>query len=75
MSYREYSIKVRVEFDDETKYDMMPGILKVAARKLLTQTTMVADTRRPQVMIESESFVVGHDKISLLDDDDVRRPA
>ena len=74
MGYREYSIKVRVEFDDEEKYDMMPGILKVAARKLLTQMTVLADVRRPQVMIESESFVLGADKINLLDDNDVQRP-
>ena len=74
MGYRDYSIKVRVEFDDETKYDMMPGILRISARKLLTQMTMVADTRRPQVMIESESFVAGADSISLMEDPDEPSP-
>ena len=53
---------------------LFPGILKVAARKLLTQMTVLADVRRPQVMIESESFVLGADKINLLDDNDVQRP-
>ncbi len=67
MAYRDYMIKVRIEFDDESKYDMMPGLLRIAARKLLTQLTMVADARRPRVMIESESFVVGSDEINLMD--------
>ena len=35
---------------------------------------VLADVRRPQVMIESESFVLGADKINLLDDNDVQRP-
>lgn len=74
MGAREYLIKVRVEFDDETKYDMMQSILRNSARKLLTQTTMIADARRPQIMIESESFVDGHSTISMMDDPDVQRP-
>lgn len=70
MGYRDYTIKIRVEFDDERKYDMMRNILRIAARKLLTQTMMIADTRRPQVYIESESFVDGNDSISLVEEDD-----
>jgi len=71
MAASEYTIKVRVEFDDERKYGMMRNILRMSARKLLTQTTMIADARRPQVMIESESFVDGHESISIMEDDDV----
>ena len=70
MGARDYVIKVRVEFDDERKYDMMRNILRMAARKLLTQTTMLVDSRRPSVQIESESFVDGNDTISLMEEDD-----
>lgn len=69
MGSRTFKIELRVEFDDESKYDLLRGALRSTARKLLTQAVMLADVRRPQVYIESESFAEGTEKISLTEDD------
>jgi hypothetical protein len=69
MGSRTFRIELRVEFDDETKYDLIRGALRSTARKLLTQAVMIADVRRPQVYIESDSFAEGNEKISLSEDE------
>lgn len=69
MGSRTFTIQLRVEFDDESKYDTMRNILRVSARKLLTQATMIADARRPQVYIESDSWAEGNESINLNEED------
>lgn len=69
MGSRTFTIQLRIEFDDESKYDTMRNILRVSARKLLTQATMIADARRPQVYIESDSWAEGNERINMNEED------
>lgn len=56
---KKYSIELKVDFDDEKRYGMVLHMMRKAARQLLTQATLIQDSRPPQVAFTSDDFFEG----------------
>lgn len=56
---KKYTISLKVDFDDEKRYGLVLHMMRKAARQLLTQATLIQDSRPPQVAFESEDFFEG----------------
>lgn len=62
-----YTIDLKIDFDDPTRHKTMLHIVRKNARMLLTQATLIADNRQPQVGITCDDFFEGGTKEGLMD--------
>lgn len=60
-----YVIEVKCDFDTDDKYEAVEAMCKLAAQRLLIQTNMLEDGRRPQVALRSEHFFLGTEELSI----------
>jgi hypothetical protein len=67
---RTFKIELRVDFleNEETKYEVLKEAAKVAAKHLYTTALMISDQIQPDIVLMSDDFFAGKDKISLADD-------
>jgi hypothetical protein len=56
---RIYTIELKIEFNDETRYEQIKAILARAARMVLTAANLIADGRKPAVMVRGEDWLEG----------------
>lgn len=56
---RHYTIELKIEFHDEARYEQLKVVLARVARALLTSTMLLADGRKPVVMIQGEDWLEG----------------
>lgn len=62
-----YTIDIKIDFDDDNRHKVMLHIARKAARQLLTQASLLADNRQPQVGITTDDFFEGGTKEALMD--------
>jgi len=66
--YRQFTIELRVDYDDVEKNPVMREALLRAARHIYATATFLADQVKPQIVLFSDDFMVGHEEIPLLED-------
>lgn len=67
---REFTIQLRVNFDDKEKEEVLVDAVRRAAKSLFTAANLVADGRQPQIVIASGDMFEGEREIALADADD-----
>lgn len=50
---RTYTIELRVDFQEDEKYDIMLQSAREMARQMLTVAMMIKDKREPQIMLQA----------------------
>lgn len=66
---RTYTIELRCDFDDESRYGVILDAIKMEAKALLTTASLIQDNRRkPQIAVSGGDFFFGTEDISLVDD-------
>lgn len=67
---RTFKIELRVDFEDDSRYEIMLASVRDAARQLVTTAEMLRDRREPKITVD-EGDVFRRDKdISILEDVD-----
>jgi hypothetical protein len=62
-----YMVSLKIDFDDEKRHGIMLKLARQAGRLLLTQASLIADNRPPQVAIECDDFFEGGTRETLSD--------
>ena len=70
MARKTYSLDLKIDFEDQTRHAMMEKLLRRLAKQVLTQATLLADGRQPQVALRSEDFFMGNDEIQVVREDE-----
>lgn len=65
---RQFTIELRVDYEDNEKNDSMRQACAAAARHVFATASLLADGVKPQVSVYSDDYFAGHDEIKLLDD-------
>ncbi len=65
---RQFTIELRVDYEDAGKNEAMRKALQAAARHVYATATLLKDSVKPQVAIFSDDFFTGHEEINLLSD-------
>lgn len=65
---RQFTIELRVDYQDEGKNEAMQEAVKRAARHVLATAALLADGVKPQIAAFSDDFFTGHKEISVLED-------
>jgi hypothetical protein len=65
---RQFTIELRVDYEDAEKNPVMKEALLRAARHVFATATLLADAVKPQIVLFSDDFMVGHEEIPLLED-------
>ena len=60
-----YKIELKIDFEDEKRHKIATHLMRKAARGILTQATLIADGREPQVAFISDDFFEGGTQESL----------
>jgi hypothetical protein len=66
---RTYQIEIKVEFNDEAKYEIVREALREAARTVYSTAVLIADGRLPAVAIMSDDFFEGTEQITITSDE------
>lgn len=74
MTLRTVKIELRVDYSDPSKDDIIINAAKMAAKHLYTTATLIADSRQPQIALESGDMFSSAEEISLADDLPVAEP-
>ena len=69
---REFTIQLRVNFDDKAKEEVLVDAVRRAAKSLFTAANLVSDGRQPQIAISSGDMFEGEKELALFkpDEDD-----
>lgn len=66
---RQFTIELRVDFEDQDKLPVLTSILQQAARHAFATAQLISDNQKTtQIAIFSDDFFSGHEEISLLED-------
>ena len=65
---RTFKIELRVDDADKEKVKLIEQAAKVAAKHLLTTALLLADKRKPQIVLHSDDLFATEEEISLADD-------
>lgn len=66
---RQFTIELRVDFEDSEKLPALKKVLQQAARHAFATAQLISDNQKStQVAIFSDDFFSGHEEIRLLDD-------
>jgi len=63
-----YSIQLKINFDDDSRHDIAMEMMREAAKMVLTRATLIADNRKPQVVLQSEDYFEGITEPALVTD-------
>lgn len=65
---RQFTIELRVDYEDKDKHDVMRKAVAAAARHVYATALLVKDQVTPQIAVFSDDFFQGHDDIKLMSD-------
>lgn len=65
---RQFTIELRVDYEDADKNDTMRTACQAAARHVYATATLLADGVKPQIAIYADDFFSSQQEIALLDD-------
>lgn len=66
---RQFTIELRVDFEDSEKLGPLKQVLQQAARHAFATAQLISDNpKSTQIAIYSDDFFSGHEEIKLLDD-------
>lgn len=65
---RQWTIEARADFADPLKNEAITEAVRQAAVHINATIALISDGVKPQVVAFSDDFFVGHDEISLLED-------
>lgn len=65
---RQFTIELRVDYEDSEKNAVMRQACQAAARHMFATANLIKDGQKPQVAIFSDDFYSGHEDITLLED-------
>lgn len=65
---RQFTIELRVDYEDNEKNDAMRKACAAAARHVYATASLLADVIKPQVVVYSDDYMQGHEEIKLLED-------
>lgn len=68
MAQTVWTIEARADFDDPAKKDEITNIMREAAVRVNAVLALLADSQRPEVVMFSDDFFEGYNKIKLHDD-------
>lgn len=69
MSQVLFTIDIRVDFRDESKLPLFKKIVQQAAQHVFAQAGLLGDAIKPEIVIHSHDYMVGHAEIALFDAD------
>jgi hypothetical protein len=64
----EIKIELRVDYSDKQKDEIMVTAAKMAARHLLAQAALIAEKRKPQIVVMCGDMFTAPEEIEILDD-------
>ena len=67
---RTYTIELKIDFDDETKFTVVADHLKEQCRQTLAVCMMLAEKRPPQLAFHSQDFFHGNEDLEFIPDED-----
>lgn len=73
MAIRTYTIELRVDFEDEEKYDAMTEVAREAARSMVTMAMLLKDKREPQIMLSAGDMFMRDNDLKLTNEDFVEK--
>lgn len=65
---RQFTIELRVDYEDKDKHEVMRKAVAAAARHVYATALLMNDQVKPQIAIFSDDFFQGHEDLKLLDD-------
>lgn len=65
---RQFTIEIRVDYEDAGKNDVMLKAMQMAAQHVYAQASLLADKVKPQIVVFSDDFMSETQQIALLDD-------
>lgn len=65
---RQFTIELRVDYEDNEKNDAMRKACAAAGRHVFATASLLADGIQPQISIYSDDYFAGHDEIKLMED-------
>lgn len=69
---RTYTIELRADFQDESKYDILLEAARGTARELLGTALMLKDKRDPQISLQSGDMFERNTDMNLLSPEEQR---
>ena len=67
MPQQQFTIEIRVDYNDPEKYAAMRTACRTAAQHLYATAELISDKTKPQIAIFSDDYFEGHKDIDLLD--------
>lgn len=64
---RTFQIEIRVDFQDESKYDHITAAARDAARGLLATAMLLKDKREPQASLQTGDLFEGNKELELIE--------
>lgn len=61
-----YSIEIRVDFDDDEKYQIIENSARDLARQLYAMATLIKDRRNPQIAFQSGDMFVKNSELDIM---------
>ena len=68
MTRKTYRIELKIDFDDDSRHDIIRGIVQQYARDVMSSAMLLADGRRPVVALGMDDAFVGPEEIALMDE-------
>lgn len=68
---RNYDIKLRVDFMDDEKYDIMLEVVREKCREMLTTAIMIKDKREPQIMFSTGDMFETEKDLTIMTPEDL----
>lgn len=75
MARKTYRIELKIDFNDDSRHEVLTDIAKQYARDLLASAMLLQDGRKPVVALITDDSFTGTDEIELLDEGSVHEPA
>jgi hypothetical protein len=66
---RTYTLEIKVDFDDEERFEIVKQHLFEQGRETLAMCMMLAGKRKPQVALHSQDFFAGNEEFDLTAED------
>jgi hypothetical protein len=65
---RQFTIELRVDYEDSGKNDEMRKACAAAARHVYATASLLAEGVKPQISVYSDDYFAGHEEIKMLED-------
>lgn len=65
MTQRSYTIEVRIDVADETKYEDFQKVMIQAGQLVYANAQLISGTTKPQIAVFSDDFFAGHNDIDI----------